>query len=91
MTINTYPSIQTSLLDKVWPASAGSRFWRAVILAVGGTALLTICAKIQIPFVPVPFTLQTFAVLLIGAAYGWRLGGATLALYLGEGFAGTFA
>jgi len=57
-------------------------------LAVVGTLLLTIAAKIQVPFYPVPMTMQTFVVLTLGMAYGWRLGGATLILYLAEGAAG---
>jgi len=59
-----------------------------VVLAVVGTALLTLSAKIQVPFWPVPMTMQTFAVLLLGATYGWRLGGATVLLYLAEGALG---
>jgi biotin transport system substrate-specific component len=51
-------------------------------------ALLTLSAKISVPFYPVPMTLQTLAVLLIGAAYGWRLGAATVILYLAHGFFG---
>ena len=47
---------------------------RAVILVVAGTALLTLSAKIKLPLPYVPMTLQTLVVLLIGAAYGWRLG-----------------
>src|SRR3954447_27079486 len=53
-----------------------------------GTALLTLSAKTQVPFYPVPMTMQTFVVLALGAAYGWRLAGATIALYLLEGAAG---
>jgi biotin transport system substrate-specific component len=41
-----------------------------------------------VPFYPVPMSMQTFAVLVIGAAYGWRLGAATVLLYLAEGAAG---
>lgn len=69
--------------------------WRNILLAVFGSALLAMSAKIQVPFYPVPMTMQTFAVLVIGAAYGWRLGAATVLLYLAEGayglpvFAGT--
>jgi len=57
-------------------------------MALAGTALLTLCAKIQVPFFPVPMTMTTFAVLTIGMTYGWRLGTATLLLYLAEGAAG---
>ena len=59
-----------------------------MILALAGTALLYIAAKIKIPFYPVPMTMQTFVVLVLGMAYGWRLGGATLILYLAEGAVG---
>jgi biotin transport system substrate-specific component len=78
------PTLATTL----WPASGRSLAWRNVCLALAGSLLLAVTAKIQIPFWPVPMTLQTFAVLLIGIAYGWRLGGATVALYLAEGALG---
>ena len=79
-----------SLAAEVWPANAGftRRAVRNAALAVLGTALLWISAKIQVPFYPVPMTMQTFAVLVIGMAYGWRLGAATVILYLAEGAAG---
>jgi biotin transport system substrate-specific component len=60
-----------------------------------GSALLWVSAKLQLPFWPVPMTMQTYVVLIIGGILGWRLGLATLATYLGEGamglpvFAGT--
>ncbi len=68
---------------------------RNVALAVAGSIALWISAKVQIPFYPVPMTLQTLVVLVVGMAYGWKLGGATVALYLAQGamglpvFAGT--
>ena len=79
-----------TLAAQVWPADTGftQRAIRNAVLAIIGTALLWASAKIQVPFYPVPMTLQTFAVLVIGMAYGWRLGGATLILYLAEGAAG---
>lgn len=84
----------TTMISALWPA-AGRIPLRLVTLALVGTALLTLSAKVQVPFWPVPMTMQTFAVIVIGMAYGWRLGGATVALYLLEGaiglpvFAGT--
>ena len=45
-----------------------------LFLAILGTILLAISAKIKIPFWPVPMTMQTFVVLLLGIAYGWKLG-----------------
>lgn len=58
------------------------------MLAVAGSALITVCAKIQVPMWPVPMTMQVFAVLLVGLAYGSRLGLATVALYLAQGAVG---
>ena len=71
-----------TLMSLVWPARSLTR--AAVLMAVG-SALLAVSAKIQVPFYPVPMTMQTLVVLVIGAAYGWQLGGATVALYLVEG------
>ena len=70
----------------LWPAA--SPRWRKAALAVGGAALLAVSAKVQIPFYPVPQTLQTMVVLLLGMAYGGGLGAATVALYLAAGAAG---
>lgn len=68
---------------------------QSVLLAFAGTALLWASAKVQIPFFPVPMTMQTFVVIFLGFALGARLGAATVLLYLAEGalglpvFAGT--
>jgi biotin transport system substrate-specific component len=74
----------------LWPAREGGAgaALRAVVLALAGSALLALSAKIQVPIPPVPMTMQTLVVLLIGATYGWRLGGATVLLYLAEGMLG---
>lgn len=74
----------------VWPGRTGgaSQALRAALLIALGTALLTLSAKINLPLPYVPMTLQTLAVLMIGAAYGWRLGGATVMAYLAEGAMG---
>jgi biotin transport system substrate-specific component len=55
-------------------------------LVVGGSLFIALFAQITIPlpFTPIPISGQTFAVLLLGTAYGWRLGLLTLALYLGQ-------
>ena len=52
------------------------------------TVLLTISAKVKIPFYPVPMTMQTFVVIFLGMCLGYRLGLATVALYLFEGIFG---
>jgi biotin transport system substrate-specific component len=76
-----------TLAVAVWPESV-NRLVQALVLVVGGTLILTISAKISVPFFPVPMTLQTFAVMAIAATYGWRLAVATVLLYLLEGFFG---
>lgn len=53
-----------------------------------GVMAITLAAKTQVPFWPVPMTLQTFAIMAIAAAYGMRLGTATVLAYLAAGFAG---
>lgn len=60
---------------------------RSVALMIAGTIALWLSAKIKVGY-PVPMTMQTFVVLTIGAAYGARLGAATMLLYLAEGAAG---
>ena len=84
---------QPTLAQTLWQGD--NTFARNVVLAVLGSLALWASAKIQVPFYPVPATMQTFVVLVIGMTFGWRLGGATFALYLAEGamglsvFAGT--
>lgn len=80
----THPTLAATL----WPAEGMQVALRSLALAIAGSALVALCARISVPLYPVPITMQTFAVLLIGAAYGWRLGSATLALYLIEGAVG---
>ena len=77
-----------TLADTVWSPVGSSPAVRAIVLALIGTALLTLSAKIQVPFWPVPMTMQTFVVLVLGMAYGWRLAGATVLLYLAQGAIG---
>ena len=59
-----------------------------LFIALLGSMLLAISSKIKIPFYPVPMTMQTFVVLIIGVAFGWKLGLATISLYLFEGILG---
>ena len=61
---------------------------KLVLFAIAGTILITISAKVKIPFYPVPMTMQTFVILLIGITLGYRMGLATVALYLFEGIIG---
>jgi len=61
---------------------------KLTILAIVGTILITISAKVKIPFYPVPMTMQTFVILLIGITFGPKIGLATVTLYLFEGIIG---
>ncbi len=58
------------------------------VLIFLGTMALTISAKLKIPFYPVPMTMQTFVVLFIGLAFGYKIGLATVGAYLLEGIIG---
>jgi len=61
---------------------------KTISIIVIGSILLTISAKIKIPFYPVPMTMQTFVVLFFGIAFGYKIGLATVTLYLLEGIFG---
>ena len=58
---------------------------KKAIIVFLGTILLTISAKIKIPFYPVPMTMQTFVVIFLGMCFGYKLGLTTVVLYLIEG------
>jgi len=58
------------------------------LISLLGSILLTISAKIKIPFYPVPMTMQTFVVLFLGISFGYKVGVTTIFLYLLEGIAG---
>ena len=82
-----------TLAQSLW--QTGDERLKFLLLAVMGSLALWLSAKIQVPFYPVPITMQTFVVLVVGMAFGWRLGATTVLLYLAEGalglpvFAGT--
>lgn len=80
----------STLVGLAWPARGGAvgSALRAAVLVLAGNLLLVLSAKVQVPLPPVPMTLQSLAVLVIGAAYGWRLGTATVLVYLAEGALG---
>ncbi len=77
-----------SLVDALVPEDRFQRLAWQVVLAVLGTLVLSISAKIKVPMWPVDASLQTLAVFVIAASYGMRLGTATLLLYLLEGALG---
>ena len=61
---------------------------KSLLAIVLGSIALTISAKIKIPFYPVPMTMQTFVVLFLGISLGYKIGLASIGLYLIEGIAG---
>lgn len=77
-----------TLLGVMQPQQAGARALATLATVILGTAVLTISAKISVPVQPVPVTLQTLAVAVLAAGFGWRIALATVALYIVEGLAG---
>ena len=77
-----------TLLGVFQPKGDAARLASNLVTVVLGTLLITICAKINVPVWPVPVTLQGFAIAALAAAFGLRIGVATVALYLIEGAAG---
>lgn len=86
--------MQNTLVANIWPQVSTSWLTKALVVVLGSIAL-TISAKLKVPFYPVPMTMQVFVVLALGLVLGFRLGVATVLLYLAEGalslpvFAGT--
>ena len=65
-----------------------TRLIKSLLIIFVGSIILTISAKIKIPFYPVPMTMQTFVVLFLGISFGYKIGLATISLYLLEGILG---
>tara|TARA_Y100001960_G_scaffold48228_1_gene48904 strand:+ start:409 stop:975 length:567 start_codon:yes stop_codon:yes gene_type:complete len=76
---------ESSLVNSIFAPKGINVFFKSLFLIIMGTLLLAISSKIQVPFWPVPMTMQTFAVFIISMAYGWKLSFLTLILYLIEG------
>ncbi|MGE0009124.1 MAG: biotin transporter BioY, partial [Parvibaculaceae bacterium] len=70
----------TTLASRVWQISGSWK--KQVLLVILGSLFIAVCAQISIELPLVPVTMQTFAVLAVGGAFGMRLGAATVALYL---------
>lgn len=83
------PAGAITLYEAVLPANADRGRWvKAAMAVVVGSVLLTLSARFEIPFWPVPLTLQTLVVLCLGMALGSRLGAAAVAAYLLQGAVG---
>jgi len=67
---------------------SNNKLVKSFLIIILGSVLLTISAKIKIPFYPVPMTMQTFMVLFLGISFGYKIGVATVMLYLLEGILG---
>ena len=79
---------QNTVLGVLLPKEGSRRLLAQLATVVLGTIALTVAAKIQVPVWPVHITLQSMVVALLAGALGWRLGVATIALYLAEGLSG---
>ena len=61
---------------------------KKLLMVLGGSAFIAVAAQISVPMLPVPMTLQTLAILMVGFSFGSRLGAVTLLAYLAEGAMG---
>ncbi|THH38789.1 biotin transporter BioY [Aliishimia ponticola] len=61
---------------------------KKAMMVLGGSLFIAICAQISVPMYPVPMTLQTLAILLVGLSFGARMGAVTVLAYLAEGAMG---
>ena len=68
--------------------SENTKILKYLLIIFLGSILLTVSSKIKIPFYPVPMTMQTFVVLFLGMSFGYKIGLATVSLYLLEGLIG---
>ena len=76
------------LINQIFPTSGTVSFIKNILLILFGSFLLAVSSKVQVPFWPVPMTMQTFVVFLISMSYGWRLSFFTLIAYILEGALG---
>ena len=79
-------SLRHRMTSIVWPTH--HKLLKQSLLVLLGSVLIAAFSQVTIPIQPVPITLQNFAVMIIACLYGWRLGAATVALYLFEGAMG---
>ena len=77
-----------NLINALFPLTGLNVYLKNILLIFFGTLLLAVSSKIQVPFWPVPMTMQTFIVFIIAMAYGWKLSLLTLIAYLIEGAMG---
>ena len=75
-------------MEAIGKTSRIEKIIKLTLITIVGSILITISAKTKIPFYPVPMTMQTFVILLIGITLGYKIGLATVILYLLEGIVG---
>ncbi|MEP7240238.1 MAG: biotin transporter BioY [Devosia sp.] len=79
---------QNTLAGVFVPEADRAALLKQIVLIVLGTGILTLAAKVQVPYLPISYSLQSLAVALIAGAGGWRIGVATVAVYIVEGLLG---
>tara|TARA_Y100000590_G_scaffold49690_1_gene52506 strand:- start:416 stop:982 length:567 start_codon:yes stop_codon:yes gene_type:complete len=77
-----------TLINYILSTYSINNYLKNISLVIFGSLLLALSSKVQVPFWPVPMTMQTFIVFIIGMAYGWKLAFSTLVIYLFEGALG---
>jgi biotin transport system substrate-specific component len=79
-----------TLVQRAPATLADTSIARAILLVVAGAGLTALAAQVafRVPWTPVPYTLQTGAVLLVGVVLGSRMGAASMALYVLAGAVG---
>ena len=75
-------------MESISKISKIEKIFKLTLITILGSILIAISAKIKIPFYPVPMTMQTFVILLVGITLGYKIGLATVTLYLFEGIMG---
>lgn len=84
--VTTSPTLAAAAFERF---GVDARRAPALLAAVfAGSWLIALSAQMAVPFWPVPITMQTFAVLLVGAALGWKAGAAAVVMYLAQGAMG---
>ena len=78
----------TTLINSILSTYSINAYFKNIALILFGTLLLALSSKVQVPFWPVPMTMQTFIVFIIGMSYGWKLAFSTLVINLFEGALG---
>ena len=86
--MTAHTTTHSTLLSTVLPIIGEHARLRNFLIALAASGLITLAAKIQIPFYPVPLTMQTFMIVVLAMALGWRLATLSLVLYLAEGMLG---